>query len=233
LPITELPMRVDPRPMVPALFDQGVLGSCTGNAMSYAMSALMMKDRGLEKMVAFSRLMLYFNARAIEGTIDEDAGATIRDVVKGSAKHGAAFEFNWPYVPSNFAEKPPHICYSQGEQFRVTRYHRIDNRNLPEILTCLADGYPVVFGIAVFGSFESVTSTGRVPMPDVDGEPFRGGHALCALGYDRSYGGQYILGPNSWGEGWGESGWFKLPFAYITNPGLAADAWTTRAGRNI
>jgi C1A family cysteine protease len=48
---------------------------------------------------------------------------------------------------------------------------------------CLAEGYPFVFGFAVYSSFESdeVTRTGVVPMPDPNTEEQAGGHAVTAV----------------------------------------------------
>ena len=33
---------------------------------------------------------------------------------------------------------------------------------------------------------------------------------------------------NSWGTGWGQEGYFTMPYAYLTDSGLAADFWTLR-----
>jgi C1A family cysteine protease len=34
---------------------------------------------------------------------------------------------------------------------------------------------------------------------------------------------------NSWGTGWGQSGFFTIPFAYLTNTDLAEDFWMVMA----
>lgn len=39
---------------------------------------------------------------------------------------------------------------------------------------------------------------------------YRGGHAVTIVGYDDSKG--YWIAKNSWGTGWGESGWFKIAY---------------------
>ena len=33
---------------------------------------------------------------------------------------------------------------------------------------------------------------------------------------------------NSWGVHQGDHGYFHMPYAYLTDPGLAADFWTVR-----
>src|SRR2546430_400903 len=91
-----LPPKVDLRPNCPPVLNQGQLGSCTANAIANAhrfdQIKLGRKDHFLP-----SRLFIYYNERAMEGTIDSDAGAMIRDGIKSIAKLGACPETLWPY----------------------------------------------------------------------------------------------------------------------------------------
>jgi C1A family cysteine protease len=58
------------------------------------------------------------------------------------------------------------------------------------------------------------------------GEKVLGGHAVMAVGYDDAS--QWFLVRNSWGASWGMAGYFTLPYAYLTQPGLSSDFWTVR-----
>ena len=84
-----------------------------------------------------------------------------------------------------------------------------------------------MFGFTVYESFESqeVAKTGVVPMP-APGEQVVGGHAVLAVGYDDSA--QTFMVRNSWGTGWGQAGYFTMPYAYLTTRGLSSDFWTIR-----
>jgi len=95
------------------------------------------------------------------------------------------------------------------------------------LLTCLASGYPFVFGFSVYESFESplLAATGVAQLPG-PGERLVGGHAVVAVGYDQPSG-RFIV-RNSWGSGWGMGGYFTMPYQYLTDPMLAADFWTIR-----
>ena len=62
-----------------------------------------------------------------------------------------------------------------------------------------------------------------MPLPN---EPSIGGHAVVAVGYDDAK--KRLIMRNSWGTGWGDRGYFYLPYEYITTPNLAADFWTIR-----
>jgi len=95
---------------------------------------------------------------------------------------------------------------------------------LDEMLGCLADGFPFEFGFSVYESFESdqVARTGLVPMPK-RGESLLGGHAVVGVGYDQAT--ERLIVRNSWGVGWGDKGYFYLPFAYASNRNLSDDFW--------
>ena len=65
-PKAALPSEFDLRPSMPPVYDQGQLGSCTGNAIAGAMEYE--RDRqGLSDFVP-ARLFIYYNERALEGT---------------------------------------------------------------------------------------------------------------------------------------------------------------------
>jgi C1A family cysteine protease len=93
------------------------------------------------------------------------------------------------------------------------------------MLQCLAEGYPIVFGISIYESFEtrSVAKTGEVPMPR-SSERMLGGHAVLAVGHNTLC--KKFIVRNSWGPAWGQNGYFTLPFEYVEK--MADDFWTIR-----
>jgi hypothetical protein len=102
--ITILP-EVDPRPHMPAVFNQGQLGSCTANATAacFQYDAIQAGHDSGE----LSRLWIYYFERALEHTLGQgDTGAMGHDAFT-VAKHGVPDESLWPYVIGRFEEKPP------------------------------------------------------------------------------------------------------------------------------
>jgi C1A family cysteine protease len=212
----KLPSLVDLRYKCSEVEDQGILGSCTAQALIGAMEYL---D---EHKLDMSKLFLYFNERVLEGTVNYDSGAMIRDGVKSLNKQGVCTEALWPYNILMFKKKPTDECYTEAEKHQIISYLRL--YDLQEIKACLAEGYPVTFGFSVYESFDETEETGQTPMPS-PGERVIGGHAVLAVGYDDSK--QCLIVRNSWGKNWGLNGYFYLPYDYIT-PEYSEDYWTIR-----
>ena len=220
-----LPAAVDLRPECPPVYDQGQLGSCTGNGIAGAVEFDQKKQGATE--YTPSRLFIYYNERVIEGTVSQDAGAQIRDGIKVVVKLGAPPESEWPYDTAEFAQKPPVQAYTDAKKDVVSSYARVA-QDLTQMRGCLAAGFPFVFGFTVYDSFESqeVAQTGVVPMPS-PGESVLGGHCVVAVGYDDSQ--RHFIIRNSWGTGWGQQGYCFMPYEYLMSPHLANDFWTIRS----
>jgi C1A family cysteine protease len=207
------------------VYNQGELGSCTAHSIAGAIEFDQIKQK-LPQIFVPSRLFIYYNERVIEGTVDSDSGAMIRDGIKSVASQGACNESEWPYDITQFAVQPPAQCYQDALLDRAILYQRIVP-NLNTMRACLAAGYPFAFGFTVYESFESasVAQTGQVPLPQ-PGEQVLGGHAVLAVGYDDTQ--LRFLVRNSWGTDWGMQGYFTMPYTYLTQASLASDFWTIR-----
>jgi C1A family cysteine protease len=216
-----IPPLVDLRSKCSAIEDQGNLGSCTANALAGHLEFLEIKNN--TSFFDASRLFIYYNERVLEHSVAYDSGATLRDGIKAVAKAGYCDEKDWAYDISKFTKRPSLACYIKALKHKISSYYSLTSQN--DLLNCLASGYPFVFGISVYESFESpeVAKTGIVPTPATT-EQNLGGHAVCAVGYDRTK--QVFIVRNSWGTGWGDKGYFYLPFQYVAT--LADDFWTIR-----
>jgi C1A family cysteine protease len=160
----------------------------------------------------------------MEGTTSSDAGAYIRDGIKSIATFGVCKEVDWPYDISQFAVKPSQTCYDSAIKYVAVSYFKLDT-NLDELKSCLAAGYPFVFGFTVYESFPRTPGTnGIVPMPG--NEHVIGGHAVLAVGYSDNN--QWFIIRNSWGQNYGDQGHYYMPYQYLTSPSLSNDFWTVR-----
>ena len=225
----KLPASIDLRKLCPDVYDQGQLGSCSANAIGAAFEFELMKQKA-KSIFMPSRLFIYYNERVIEHTVSSDSGAMIRDGIKSINKQGVCTEKMWPYNIDMFTKKPSTECYTDAMKHLVTSYHRV-NRKIEQMQSCLAEGYPIVFGFTVYESFESeaVAKSGIINMPKPS-EKTVGGHAVLAVGYDNSSS-RFIV-RNSWGNKWGMQGYFTMPYEYLLNENLADDFWNVRLIEN-
>ena len=215
-----LPVKVDLRPKMPPVYDQGNLGSCTANALCGAFGYAVPKFMG-------SRLFLYYNERMLEGTVSQDAGAYLSDGIKCLETYGLCPESEWPYNIGRFTVKPSPKCYKDALLERVAKAGNIRN-TLADMKHSLSLGLPFVVGFEVYESFESdeVAKTGIVPMPKPT-EQLLGGHAVLVCGYDD--GKSMFIVRNSWGTSWGDKGYFYMPYAYLVNSNYTSDLWNITA----
>ena len=222
--VAALPPKADLRKGCPPVYDQGQLGSCTANAIAGAMEFDLLKQKLTDFMP--SRLFIYYNERVIENTVNSDAGAQIRDGIKSVGNQGVCPEPEWPYIPAKFAVKPPQTAYTDALKNKAVTYQAVA-RDLTQMKGCLAAGYPFVLGFTVYTAFESpqVARTGVLNMP-ASGESVLGGHAVPAVGYDDPS--QRFIVRNSWGNAWGQKGYFTMPYAYLLAAKLSSDFWTIR-----
>jgi C1A family cysteine protease len=220
--IRKLPTKVDLTDQCPKIYDQGQLGSCTANAIAAAIEFERLKQKEADFMP--SRLFIYYNERAMEGTVASDSGAAIRDGIKSVGINGDCPETEWPYVISKFKQKAPASCYADALKYKAVHYERVSH-SVTQMKGCLAGGYPFVFGVTVYDNFPMQTKTGAIPLP-ASSSKTEGGHAMLAVGYDDTR--KVFLIRNSWGTIWGKKGYGTIPYAYLADSNLSDDFWTIK-----
>lgn len=213
--VKKLPAIVDLRKKMPPIYNQGELGSCTANALC----AL----AGYNNLSFFgSRLFVYYNERVLQNSVNFDSGATLEDGINSLKKQGICKEKLWPYDITKFTVRPTENCYDNARKHLTLQVTNVMN-DITSIKTSLFRGYPLIVGIMIYESFESlvVAKTGIVPMP-LPNESLLGGHAVVVVGYDDTK--KLWIMRNSWGTSWGINGYFYLPYAYLTSD-MASDLW--------
>lgn len=210
-------------------------GACTGHGGA----GLVMYDQKTQgqSVVVPSRSMIYFDARIPEFTTDQDAGASVRDMVAGLVKYGVVPETEFPYDDQVCNRQPSQQVYNDAKQQEALVYEAVAHGHVNQ---AIASGFPVVFGFVVYESFMSdeVMKTGVVPIPE-RGEQVIGGHCVWTWGFNSAYKntGNNKIPPrtkacrNSWmdegGTPWGDNGNFYLPQWYWNNQ-QASDHWVIR-----
>jgi C1A family cysteine protease len=237
--------------------DQGVLSIDTADATAAAFQFALAKAKGTRaSSFTPSHLFIYYNARRMEGNTAKDTGCTIRSALQSIVQHGVCSEQDWPLEevnPSTMgmsgrfpedskpAQEPPASVYENARSVIADKdvsYARLDN-DLGHLKQCLAEGYPFIFGFHVYKAFRSddedgISSSGVLDLPRPTEAWSQHDHAVLAVGYDDAS--QRFIVRNSWGEGWGQKGYFTMPYAYFeemdsgVTPAVpyARNAWTLR-----
>lgn len=215
--------KVDLRCYCSEVYNQLDIGSCTANAVSGAIEFIQKRNK-IVPIIKPSRLFIYYNSRKLEGTENEDSGAYIRDVFKVVNNNGFCSESVYPYDTSKFKEKPSLDIFRLA-QLKNIQYHLLD-QNINALLHCLSSAKPIVFGFDVYSNIDSTKTktTGFLDIPNKTIDIFIGGHAVLIVGYNLID--KYFIVRNSWGNNWGDKGYFYIPFDYVLNPELSSDFWT-------
>ena len=123
---------------------------------------------------------------------------------------GIPAESSWPSDGSKLNEELEGAILQEASTFLVFDTYKVFAKGASradQVAHALSKQYPVVFGSVLDQAFFDYKG-GKLPPY---GPETKGGHMLCLLEYWYDERGQRIfLGINSWGLGWGESGFFLM-----------------------
>ncbi len=223
LDVRTLPRQTDLRDNLGAVEDQGQIGSCVANA---AVGALEHQQRKAGKpVVELSRMFVYFNARRMSGSEREDGGTTTAQGMAAFLAFGAPPEGVWPYDPNLLRTEPSRQAYDHASPNTPIEYARVDG--MQNIKGAIASGYPVVMGVSIpQWCYQEAGKTGVMPNPpqaEVDKAKRETGHSMLLVGYDLD--GGYFTVRNSWGQDWGQNGYFRMSFDTFEAASRADASW--------
>jgi C1A family cysteine protease len=216
---------------LPPAYDQGSLGSCTANAIAAAVQYARRVHHMPDDFVP-SRLFIYYQQRVIEQSVMLDLGGQLRDGIMSITDLGVCPESDWPYDSVGADRRtrifPPNARAIQAPPLNVMqtakRYKTISlaplTQSVEVLESCIARGYPFIFGFSVYGQFDEATTILRKPKP-TDVELW--GHAAMATGYDQRK--RIFRIRNSWGQTAHDKGYFDMDYDYVLNPTWAKNFW--------
>lgn len=220
----KLPRKVDLRPKMTKIEDQGETSSCVANAVAGSFEYWV--KEATKKDYDVSRLFVYFNARWRNGDQDKDEGSVIQLAMEGLKEFGACSEEKWPFKKPLLLKKPNGEAYKEADQAKIKEMAQVP-LELTAWKQALASGYPIVFGCLLFESFDECNKRGGVvPMPNPNdlSRESHGGHSMCVVGYSDKE--QVFIVRNSWGDKWGDKGYCYMPYDYLMNPQFnGGDSW--------
>ena len=219
-----LPERVDLREYCSPVENQLRTNSCTANAIVGALEYH--QRRAKQGQIDLSRLFVYYNARRMSDTEGQDGGSFIHHVMAAMLAYGACEERMWPFEEAMVLTRPTEAAYGNAMQHEAVQYARTPLGG--SAIQAVAAGLPVVFG-SYFPSayFDEAARSGIMPADATRAQRPDGGHAMLIVGYDLAQ--KAWLVRNSWGEQWGERGYFRIPFDTMVSYSDPTHFWTIGA----
>lgn len=238
----KLPDEVDLRADMPSMFSQNAQGSCTAQSGVCNYQYLVNRIRGDK--TPYSRQFLYNMERLAEqGNLEEDSGATMRQICKTLKKDGVCTDNLFTYGNGNEFVEPNEKAKENAKLHRIKSYYRC--LSITDIQIALVNKLPVLVGTEIYSSLWNTKENGIVPRPNKNKDEYQGGHAWLCVGYRtrrtlfgkkteyilRTSWGKSVKDENSWGyafnnpsdEGFGDNG-----YAYVdekTLKDILMDAW--------
>ena len=127
---------------------------------------------------------------------------------------GTYHETCFPYTATD--NDCSNACWDWRSRAFKIESHAFVSRSVSELKTALQEG-PFAVAFNVYSDFRSYGS-GIYECSNFSGDPT--GHAVLLVGYrdtpDQTGGGYFIV-KNSWGTGWGESGYFRIGYSQVAN----------------
>ena len=193
--------RVDNDRFVEQIYNQ-TGNSCTGwgTARAWHVRARIQGDSS----VHFPSADLIYAEGRIADTADPDAplddiGCYPRLTLLATKQLGVVPLDRWTRSPAGVM-RPDWGTIRESADMRGVSFARV--YGVDEMKRSIASGFPLVVGFRVDTSF--IDYDGGI-WDGMNGE-YRGGHSTCLLSYDE----ESLRGPNSWGDEWGESGFYRI-----------------------
>src|SRR5438552_9828994 len=227
-----LPEMLDRRAGVPLLDQKGQ--SCTGHAVAALIDTVLAKplsktpEHGAPNRTTtdVSPYMLYAMARRYDefpGTAD--VGSSLRGAFKGWYHHGVCTANLW--TDSRPGDLTDRHFVAKCFEIPLGAYYRVNARRIDDMQSAIGELNAIAVSAAIHEGWRTPKSTRHKGGPIFKIEPSdqkAGGHAFLIAGYNDVG----FLVQNSWGPGWGHSGYATLPYEDWLEHGY--DAWVARPG---
>lgn len=248
-PLRSLPPRwpadADLKKLLPAyvragrILNQGNEGACTGFGLAcvtnylHWLRHLEAPTRSRKPPELVSPRMYYELAKLYDEWPGQDyEGSSCRGALKGWHKHGVCSETLWPYPldrdGQGVFQRPAAGWDDDATRRPLGVYYRVDKKSVVDMQAAIYEIGAVYVSADVHDGWALDASS----LPDSHDKLPRiarmtrksGGHAFALVGFNE----RGFVVQNSWGTGWGASGFAVLPYEdWVTN---GTDAWAVALG---
>jgi hypothetical protein len=246
-PLRSLPARwpvdADLKKLLPAyvksgrILNQGNEGACTGFGLACVTNYLYwlrhLEAPNASRPEPVSPRMFYELAKLYDEWPGQDyEGSSCRGALKGWHKHGVCSSTLWPYtldkVGAGVFQRPLPGWDEDATCRPLGVYYRVDKKSVVDMQAAIYEiGAIYVSGDVHdgWGLAASAMPASHDKLPRIAGMTQKtGGHAFALVGFNE----RGFVVQNSWGNGWGASGFAVLPYEdWVTN---GTDAWALALG---
>ena len=214
-----LPEKVDLSNRMPAVGDQGQLGSCGAWAVAYAARSYYTETQESRDIRKPSNLPSPNYVYHLSRPGNCDNGTNV-DRVVAVLKQGSLSLADFPYTDACVPPAPASVV-AQAHDFRVRGYSQVNIGRPDDIRGQLAQGNPVIIRFFVSTAFEKLrnatTFTEPAPPP---GDKLTGWHFITLVGYDEHRQAFRLI--NSWSARWGDHGYAWLSYDLLKTTRISA-----------
>ncbi len=187
--------------------NQGAVGSCVAWATGYTGIGLLAKEQG-KTGYPFAPMFVY--AQIAQG---DDTGTWAGVALPIEEEQGIDTKEHYWQGDFDYTTQPDEDEIANAANYKITGF--TDLTDAPDreeaVKEAIASGLPVPIGFELRSSFEDLDSSNYTYDPS-EGEEVLGGHEVTIIGYDE----EGVEIENSWGSDWGNEGYFKAPWSFIT-----------------
>ncbi|WP_462317553.1 C1 family peptidase [Marinilabilia sp.] len=220
---------------VPPVRSQGRYGTCTAWATGYyARTIMYAREHDLspadleDDSNVFSPLDIYLSIS--HG--DNCGGSWPGSAMKVMQERGIATLATAPYENLGDCSQGPKPSWTaEAANYKIESYRTVDHLSAEDVKSYIQKGQPVQIS-CILGLDFAYKNDGEVMYEDDYSAPpeEHGRHAMCCVGFDDNKGrnGAFLV-VNSWGDNWGDAGYFWADYDYFTrgedNDGLVTYAY--------
>ncbi|MEU8934330.1 C1 family peptidase [Streptomyces sp. NPDC048409] len=193
--------------------DQGQVGACVAWATGYSAYGIVMNEQGIS---GAPMAPMYVYAQIAKG---QDNGTTASVALPMEKEQGIDTQADYWQGTSDYTTQPDDQERANAAKYRLSGFDELPtggDEAKAAIQNAVSQGEPVVIGFEVHKSFEALDATTAADysyMPgDASSDPVVGGHEVTIVGYDD----KGVKIENSWGAGWGDGGFFTVPWSFFS-----------------
>lgn len=208
-----LPASVSLSQYNPPVGNQNPVNSCTAWAVDYGLLGWYANRDGYYPSGGSGGFEpMYTYAQIVQGS---NGGTSFSQNLNIMEQQGVDSRADYTQGDYNYTAQP-----TAAERLNATKYNRIvrytevggSSQLQNWIEGTIAGGNPVAVGFPIYPEFRNVSAaTNYIVYPPSSGETSSGGHAVFASSYDAN--GLWI--ENSWGTGYGKSGYAELSWSFV------------------